>query len=157
IARAIREQAPDAVDLGTALTIDAMAATLERLGPIDHLCWIAPATSEVDLDELVGGREQDLLRVFRAIKALLRLGYGYRRLGVTLITTRAVSVQGEPVLNPLHAAMHGLIGSLAGEYPNWQVRCIDLDDGPILPPAAEWCVVPPDTRGDAWAWRNRRA
>ena len=107
-------------------------------------------------DELVDSREQDILQLFRAIKALLQRGYGYRPMGVTLITTRAVPVHGEPVINPLHAAMHGLVGSMAGEYPNWRVRCIDLDDGTTLPSAPEWFGLPPDPRGDVWAWRNRR-
>ena len=59
VARAVRAQVPDAVDLGTAHTVDTLAAALEGTGPIDHLFWVAPPGGAA-LDELVDGREQSV-------------------------------------------------------------------------------------------------
>jgi len=56
--------------------------------------------------------------------------------------------------------MHGLLGSLAKEFPHWQIRLIDLDepraaDGrPANLPLDDLLARPPDPEGNAWACRG---
>ena len=56
---------------------------------------------------------------------------------------------------PADAALHGLFGSLAKEYPNWLVRIADVEIGVEWPLEAIF-GLPFDARGDAWVWRRRQ-
>src|SRR5262249_12119487 len=125
-----------------------------RCGDVNHLFWIVPPSADVALasDAMLLCQEAGVFNGFRLIKALLALGYGTRQLGLTVLTeqTRAV-VPGERA-RPAHASVHGLVGSLAKEYPQWQVRLIDL------PSHGEWPVarllsLPPHPQGYVLAYR----
>ena len=68
------------------------------------------------------------------------------------LTWRSQAVNRGEWIDPTHAGVHGLIGSLAKEYEEWQVRLVD---GP--PPDETFLDgllrVPADPRGGAWAYR----
>jgi NAD(P)-dependent dehydrogenase (short-subunit alcohol dehydrogenase family) len=66
--------------------------------------------------------------LFRWTKALLALDHGDRELTWTLVTFRAFALAADDPVDPAQSGLHGLAGSMANEYPNWQIRAIDLED-----------------------------
>ena len=135
-------------------SIAALRAKIETFGTLDHLCWVlAEGPTEATPGAFVEAQERGVLFFFRAVKALLELGYGRRDLGLTIVTHRAVAVDSSEVPDPAHASLHGLVGSLTKEYTHWQVRLIDTDQ--ITPDfVAALFRVPPDQFGDAWVHRS---
>lgn len=130
---------------------------LQELPSIDHLFWIAPLVhlSHVADEKLIQSQEEGVLHCFRWLKALLQLSYGNKRLGCTFITTQAQQIHTTDPLNPAHASLHGLIGSLAKEYPSWQVRLLDL---PLQEPwpLRQLLTLPSDQSGRAWVYRQQQ-
>ncbi len=70
-----------------------------------------------------------MLQVFRLLKALLSLGYGAKELGWSIITFQAQAVRSADPVNPIHASLHGFVGSMAKEFPRWHIRLLDLETG----------------------------
>jgi polyketide synthase PksN len=157
--RAIKQFYPGAQTPGIQAgdTIDTIAQKLEACGSIDHILWIAPycALESLAADALIEEQEQGVLQLFRTIKALLGLGCGTRKLGWTVITTQTQALHGNDAVTPTHSSMHGLIGSMAREYPHWKVRFIDLAAGGNWP-LTDISTLPPDPLGNAWVYRARQ-
>ena len=145
-----------ALTINSHAPIDAIAKELEEQGSIDHLVWIAPnknvSLSSLGTSDIIQEQTQGVLQVFRIIKALLSLGYAERDLAWTLITEQTQAVRIDDQVNPTHASVHGLIGSLAKEYPHWKIRLLDMDDRPW--PIQEIFSLPYDARGNARAYRD---
>ena len=112
-------------------------STIAILGELDHVVWLASS---------------DVLSLFRLIKALLARGYGTREFGLTAITTQALAVHDRDPNDATHAAVHGLAGSLAREYPAWTVRALDVAAAAPWPAPDMWRV--PALRGESHAWRG---
>ncbi|MBG9944735.1 SDR family NAD(P)-dependent oxidoreductase [Brevibacillus formosus] len=136
-------------------TIEEIVDRLEELGSIDHLVWIAPfdAIDSLADHRLIAGQDQGVILCFRTIKALLRLGYGRKELGWSVITVQSQPVRHTDVVNPCHASIHGLIGSMAKEYPNWKIRLLDVEA------ESEWPLddmlrLPRDRQGRPWVYRQ---
>ncbi|GED59055.1 SDR family NAD(P)-dependent oxidoreductase [Brevibacillus formosus] len=136
-------------------TIEEIVDRLEELGSIDHLVWIAPfdAIDSLADHRLIAGQDQGVILCFRTIKALLRLGYGRKELGWSIITVQSQPVRHTDVVNPCHASIHGLIGSMAKEYPNWKIRLLDVEA------ESEWPLddmvrLPRDRQGRPWVYRQ---
>lgn len=144
-----------ALEIGATDTIDAIVRKLKALDSIDHVFWTAPyhAMETLADDALIEEQNQGVLQVFRMIKALLSLGYGKRELGWSVITTQTQAIHGNDLVNPTHASLYGLIGSMAKEYPNWKVRVSDLQADVDLP-IAEIFSLPADAQGNALAYRG---
>ena len=152
-----RHPQAQALDIQPSDTIEVISHKLTAHGSIDHIMWIAPDHPLASLtdDALIQGQNRDVLQVFRTIKALLRLGYDAKDLGWTIITTQAQSIHKNDPVNPTHASLYGLVGSMAKEYPNWKVRLIDMQaDHPWL--LDDIFTLPPDPQGDAWAYRDQK-
>nr|WP_185923356.1 SDR family NAD(P)-dependent oxidoreductase [Lysinibacillus sp. SDF0063] len=132
-----------------------LARKLELSGPIGHLIWIAPDDSiEIAQSEaMLEAQREGVLFLFRTIKALLALGYGMKPLRWSIITVRTVQVYRGEAIKPAHASLHGLIGSMAKEYPNWSVCLADMETDNSWP-LEELFALPPDARGDGWAYRS---
>jgi polyketide synthase PksM len=143
------------LEIGPTDTIEEIAGKLEALDSIDHVFWIAPhhAMESLADDALIEEQNQGVLQVFRMIKALLSLGYGKRDLGWSVITTQAQAIHNNDRVNPTHASLYGLIGSMAKEYPNWKVRVSDLQ-ADVDQPIAEIFLLPTDAQGNALAYRG---
>ncbi|MCX8131980.1 MAG: SDR family NAD(P)-dependent oxidoreductase [Clostridia bacterium] len=137
-------------------TMDEIARKLEVCGSIDHILWIAPYNplKSLDDDALIEGQNQGVLQVFRIIKALLSLGYADRDLGWSLITTQSLSIHKNDLVNPVHAGIQGLVGSLVKECQNWKIRLIDLEAGCNWP-VEDIVTMPPDPRGEPWVYRRK--
>ena len=155
---ALREVYPNAhpLDFHSGATIEEMASQLNGLAPLQHIVWIAPEWTLKGLTEesLIQEQTQGVLQIFRLVKALLASGYGARELGLTVITTQTQAVRKKDVIYPAHAGIHGLIGSLAKEYPNWKIRLLDVEAGCDWP-IQEMFMLPVDIQGDALAYRGK--
>jgi acyl transferase domain-containing protein len=136
---------------------DDIAGKLSAVGGIDHLVWIAPHEPLASLaeDHIIADQERGVILAFRAVKALLALGYGSRNLGWTVITVKTQPINSHDPVNPTHASLHGLVGSMAKEYANWKVRLIDVEH----PADLAWdrlFTLPIDPQGDAWVCRDNQ-
>jgi acyl transferase domain-containing protein len=90
--------------------------------------------------------------MFRLIKALLDSGYETLKLEWSIITVGTQSIGKNDRVNPTHASLHGLIGSMAKEYPNWKVRLVDMEDG-CRWPIKDILSMPFDSQGNPIAYR----
>jgi acyl transferase domain-containing protein len=123
---------------------DTREQLIERLHgahSFEHLVWQVSST-----------QAKPAVMGLKLIQALLALGYGGRALELTVVTRRAQAVWPQDGADPEQASVHGLIGSLAKEYPNWRLRLLDLPDGKHLS-LAELLSQPVNAAGDARAWR----
>ena len=136
--------------------IEKMVSQLNALAPVQHLVWIAPdGTMQSLTDEaLIQDQTLGVMQIFRIVKALLFLGYGNKDLGLTVITTQTQAVHKKDSVNPTHAGIHGLIGSLANEYPHWKIRLLDLEEGQDWP-IHEMFTLPFNVHGDALTYRGK--
>lgn len=128
---ALADLYPDAVlvPLADASLADYQAPLQAHPG-LAEVLWLAPAAADhgVDGPGWDAAQRHGVVALFRLIKALLSQGYGQQPLVLTLITDQAISTRpGEPC-RPDHAAVHGLAGALAKEYPHWRVQLADLAD-----------------------------
>ncbi|HKP96343.1 MAG TPA: SDR family NAD(P)-dependent oxidoreductase [Fibrobacteria bacterium] len=139
-------------DADTESLAAALSAALEGAG-FDHLLWMAPDLAEAEEPaSLIQDQERGVLEVFRLIKALLHLKYGQRELRWTLITGRTAAVRPGETLHPAHAGMAGLAGSLAKEYPRWQLGWLDVDSLESI--TARACLTAARNGGEGLAWRG---
>ncbi len=153
----VRRWLPQArsVALPAGAGIDAIGAAL-RSTPFEHLLWIAPdvmagSPAPQDPQHLIADQETGVLAVFRLAKALVA-AHAATPLEWTLVTRRTQRVRpGDPVA-PAHAAVAGLVGSLAKEYPHWKLRLVDIDDAASFP-LAQALSLACDPQGDGHAWR----
>jgi hypothetical protein len=116
----------------------------------NHFVWVTTRGKASERDVLQA-QWQGVLGCFRLIKALLSLGYDSRELSLTAITTQAVGLHASEWVDATHAGIHGLVGSLAKEHLQWQVRAVDLSA------AVSWnevCRIPADGRAEVWAHRE---
>ncbi|MEW9701804.1 SDR family NAD(P)-dependent oxidoreductase [Paenibacillus sp. SI8] len=137
-------------------TIEEMAEKLEGYGSIDHIVWIAPShTLESAASEAcIADQDRGVIHLFKVMKALLHLGYDARVLGWTVMTIQAQPIHKNDAVNPAHASVFGLIGSMAKEYPNWKTRLVDLEAGCEWP-VQDMFALPSDPRGEAWIYRSK--
>ena len=124
-------------------------------GAIEHVVWLVPASEAADVtdERLIIEQSQGVLSGLQFIKALLRVGYETKNLAWTVVTRQTQAVGRNESIRPSHASVHGLIGSLAKEYPHWKIRLVDL------PSTVEWPLdailsLSADAQGDAWAYRT---
>jgi len=155
---AILERQPDArlLPIEPGDGIERMRQAIAAWGEVGHIVWIVPPHHPDSMadDSLLAGQEGGVLFGFRLIKALLAEGYGEKPLVWSVITIEAQAIHDGELASPTHAAVHGLIGTMAKEYSHWQVRLVDL------PSAGEWpwrdlATLAADPHGNAWAWRGR--
>jgi acyl transferase domain-containing protein len=126
------------------------AATMAKLRPSDQLLWIAP---NAQTERLAEQQEGGVIAVFRTVKALLDAGIGHQSLQWTLITQNTQRVEPADAIDPAHAGIAGLAGSIAKEYPNWNLRVLDLEA--LTSVTAEECLSAPfDKQGNALAHRR---
>jgi polyketide synthase PksL len=147
-----------ATPISSLSTVEIIEETLRHCS-FDRLLWIAPdvirrnGRSRADGEAIIGPQETGVLAVFRIVKALLHLGYGDRELRWTIITGYTQYVSDGSRTQPANAAIFGLIGSLAKEYPQWKLSLIDVDSLEFLS-AGECLSIAPDERGNGLAYRN---
>ncbi len=117
---------PDITSLDSA---EQMAETLKAQGSFQHMIWAAPdhpIPSVYDADT-ADGQEHGVMQLFRLVKSLLLLNFDTEQLSLTICTFQAQPIHEHDEVNPSHASIHGLAGSLAKEYSNWSIRLFDLE------------------------------
>ena len=119
----------------------------------DELLWIAPDVTGPLASDPIAAQQEGVFFLFRTVKALHALGLAQRKLQWTLVTARTQRVTTTETLQPAHAGVAGLIGSLAKELPQWDVRLLDVDSLASLS-ARDCLVLPFDKQGDALAYRR---
>ncbi|MCY8132189.1 hypothetical protein MOC33_25075, partial [Bacillus spizizenii] len=126
-----------------------IANQLEALGPFDHIVRLSPSrVTEGEVgDDMIEAQDQGVIQMFRLIKAMLSLGYGEKAISWTVVTANTQCVDQDDVVDPSDAAVHGLIGSMAKEYPNWQTKLIDVKNHEDLP-VFEIFSLPADQEGN---------
>lgn len=144
-------------EMNPADTISEITAKLEAFGIVDHIVWVAPAdpSTSVEDEKLMERQEQGVIPLFRVIKAFIGLGYSAHSLGWTVITFDTQEVNESRKVDPSHAGIHGLVGSMAKEYPSWNIRMIDLEAG-YQWPVSEIFALPADRRGHPWVYRKQQ-
>ncbi|MER6405749.1 SDR family NAD(P)-dependent oxidoreductase [Streptomyces viridosporus] len=136
-------------------TVDGLRERLARGGHYDGVVWVASggATVLLESEDLITRQEEGVYAGFRLAKALLALGYDKRDLEWTALTVRSQGVVDTDRVDPTHAGVHGLLGSLSKENPRWRVRLADVeavrDD--VLRQALR---LPVEPSGDSWANRG---
>jgi acyl transferase domain-containing protein/ubiquinone/menaquinone biosynthesis C-methylase UbiE/acyl carrier protein len=137
--------------------IEQMRQTIASWGEIGHVVWIVPdhRPDSVDDESLITAQRDGVLFCFRLIKSLLAEGYGDRPLAWTVITTGTQAVHAEETASPAHAGVHGLIGSMAKEQTDWDVRLIDLPSSGSWP-WRDLLALAGDPHGNAVAYRDHR-
>lgn len=132
-----------------------IAQRLQAQGPVRHVVWIAAEnTIESPADEAwIGEQERGVLQVFRLIKAFLQLKYGGQPLEWTLVTVQSQPIHSCDPLKTAHAGVHGLAGSMAKEYPGWQIRAVDLEAGREFP-VEDMFRLPAEPQGNSWVYRT---
>jgi polyketide synthase PksM len=153
--RALRQSRPSSrfLEIRPRETVDSLAEQCGAHGEIDSVLWVAPEVPSAGLSgaKLLEEQEVGVFHLFRLLKALLRAGYGAKALRWTVITSRCARVRENDPVDPTHAGVHGLVGAMAMEYPDWRVRLIDVD--------GEWSEeglthLPAASDGKAWALRD---
>ncbi|MFP5391495.1 MAG: SDR family NAD(P)-dependent oxidoreductase, partial [Gammaproteobacteria bacterium] len=121
LAAALREQWPQAV------VQDAFGdAGAQRW---DHIVWVANDAAPADYESMLAEQEAGVHALFGAIKAQLGAGHGAHALSWTIVTSGCQALNDSEAIDPTHAGMAGLAGTLASEYPLWTVRSVDLARG----------------------------
>ncbi|MES2824534.1 MAG: SDR family NAD(P)-dependent oxidoreductase [Pseudomonadota bacterium] len=130
----------------------------------DQLLWIAPdvvaksndeskSQYQASNDQMVAQQEQGLIALFRIIKSLLELDYANKDLQWTIITGQTQAVKKAARITPTHAGVFGLIGSLAKEFPHWNLTLLDVDSLELL--TANKCLaLVGDKEGNGLAYRQ---
>ncbi|WP_255298559.1 SDR family NAD(P)-dependent oxidoreductase [Brevibacillus dissolubilis] len=134
--------------------ISDIAKKLASYGAVDHMFWIAPHQPQsLSDEELLDEQNRGVIQLFRTVKAMLQLGYSDKRVSWSIITSQAQHVHKQDDVNPSHASLHGLAGTMAKEYPNWAIRLIDLEAGRPWP-GHHIFTLPANRLGHAWAYRR---
>ncbi|MCY7808516.1 amino acid adenylation domain-containing protein [Bacillus spizizenii] len=156
--KAVQRQFPFAEELYIEpnASIHEIASQFETLGSFDHIVWLSPSRvteSEVG-DEMIEAQGQGVIQIYKIIKAIHSLGYGEKKMSWTVVTADTQCVDQHDIVDPVDAGVHGLIGSMAKEYPNWQTKLIDVRQHEDLP-VSEIFSLPIDQEGNTWAYRNQ--
>jgi acyl transferase domain-containing protein/SAM-dependent methyltransferase len=142
------------LELPATASLETIQAALQAQDGIDHLFWIAPDEAPgLEDDGLIEAQERGVLACLRVVKALLALAYGARPLGWTIVTAGTQAVLRHEAVRAAHAGVHGLVGSMAKEYPRWKVRLLDLQADGAWPLDA-LLRLPAEAHGNALAFRQ---
>ncbi|WP_130909149.1 beta-ketoacyl synthase N-terminal-like domain-containing protein [Pseudomonas mucidolens] len=122
-------------------TAERLGARLQAQARWQQLVWRVPVS---DNAPIMG---------FRLIQALFALGYDRQPLRLTVLTEQAHALEPREQVDPCHASVVGLMGTLAREYPHWQLRLIDLPAGQFIAPDT-WLHRQADPQRNVQIWRD---
>lgn len=116
------------------------------------------------LNELEQSQQQGLLSLFRLFKAIIVHKLG-DRLRLKVLTNKVYQVKSDETIDPRTSALQGFTASLAREYPQIDVSCLDIDlndfsDATSITEQRIWVAPilsePPHPLGEAIALRQGR-
>ena len=118
----------------------------------DHLCWLAPRHQPLDPDE-----GSPVLALLAFVQHVLAQGTAHLPLEWTIVTCRGQATHAAESVDPHQAAVHGLAGTMAKEYPAWRFRVVDMAAGDAAFAGegfAQMMGLKPDRRGRPWVSRT---
>ena len=93
---------------------------------IDHIIWIASMGKPKDDPYDPELHSEAILSFFGFVKHMLHCGLDTKSIRWTIVTRGgALVIPGEAV-TPAHAGLHGLVGSVSKEMPEWSFKTLDL-------------------------------
>lgn len=127
------------------------------IGHVNNVLWLMPKSSGRPLlsETIVEDQQKGVLFCFRFLKALLTLGYGEKKLSLTVVTFQTQAVFHNGKADPCHSGIHGFIGVIAKEYPSWAIRLVDLDIQDVFDVDSVFSL-PANVQGSAIAVREGR-
>ncbi|MFT4924855.1 MAG: acyl transferase domain-containing protein, partial [Phenylobacterium sp.] len=138
-------------DTSTEQLIEQLAA----LKSVEHIVWMTEQQSEepMDLADVLPCQHSTLLALFRLFKAADSLFDDAIPLHWTVITEQSHSMYSDQPLQLSYAGLHGFVGSLAKERPQWKMRLLDIEQHQQWPSINE---TTPGFSDDAkpMAWRE---
>ncbi len=94
----------------------------------------ADSGTPMGINSLEGAEQKGVRSLFHLVKALIHTGHDQNPLCLKVLTSDALPVfQGEP-LQPFAASLHGLTRSMAKEFPDWEIACVDLSMADVTDP-----------------------
>lgn len=111
-------------------TVKDYVTIIKSYQEISHICWV---TSHDHTTQTVGSFKDELLHVFAFVKALIELNYAKKAIHFTLLSKYSCTVGEHEQSEPYASGLAGFVGTLAKEYPLWNVSLIDADDYASIP------------------------
>jgi len=117
-----------------------------------------------NLEVLEESQLQGIVSLFRLFKGIISHNFT-NPLCLKVLTNRAYQIKSEEAINPLTASLQGFTSSLAREYPQLEVSCLDIDLDDFATEATEekrqtWVAPiltePPHPQGEVVALRRGR-
>ena len=97
------------------------------IGTIYFLGGIEVEPVEVnDLQALEQSQQRGVLSLFRMVKALTQSQFGQRPIELKVITNDVHQIIDEDIVKPFAGSLFGLCKSMAKEYPQWDIACVDI-------------------------------
>nr|ADA69237.1 trans-AT polyketide synthase [Nostoc sp. 'Peltigera membranacea cyanobiont'] len=143
--------------IATDADIHDLVEQLKLLGRIAHIIWVGGSNSARHNfpENLLVNQASGLVQVYRLLKAAAVI-YGNEGLQWTAIALQSQAVFCDEDPDPTQAGIHGFIGSIAKEFPQWKFRLLDMASPADT--SYKWPVpemfVPFDADVRSLAWRN---
>ena len=151
------------ISLSTDAGVEDIVQQINQVGQIAHIIWVGSSNlEELDFPESVLiNQASGLLLFYRLLKAVVVLGYEQNLLQWTVITLQSQAVFCAEDIDPTHGGMHGFIGSVAKEFPQWRFRLLDMESMETTSssvsctwPVREMFALPFDPEIRTLAWRD---
>ncbi|MGD2087049.1 MAG: SDR family NAD(P)-dependent oxidoreductase [Candidatus Aminicenantes bacterium] len=113
-----------------------------------------------DWQALDRSQERGVFSLFRLFKRLSAHGLTQQSLRLKVLTNDVFAVGGNDCIKPYGASLHGLVKSMAGEYPQWGISCMDIsfcaggDQGMLDTLVKQVTLEPPHPRGETVVFRE---
>ncbi len=113
----------------------ALDGCIEKLGNIQTVYYLGGIQSEErgngNLEVLELSQERGVLSLFRLIKSLSSRGFIPKPLRLKVITNDVYQIRSGEQVRPYAASLIGLTKTMAKEYLDWQISCIDINGDTI--------------------------
>ena len=108
-------------------SLDAFVGSLECIHTIYFLGGLESRALDIDdLDSLEESQECGVLSLLRLVKSLSKHGFRQKSIELKVVTNDVHRVVPEEMTRPYQASLHGLTSSVAKEYPQWHISCVDI-------------------------------
>ncbi|MBD2610773.1 SDR family NAD(P)-dependent oxidoreductase [Nostoc punctiforme FACHB-252] len=143
------------ITIATDADINDIVEQLKVLGRIAHIIWVGGSNSARHNfpENLLINQASELLQIYRLLKAAAVI-YENEGLQWTVITLQSQAVFCGEDPDPTQASIHGFIGSIAKEFPQWKFRLLDMpspaDTSYKWPVPEMFVAFDADVRSLAW-------
>ncbi|MGD9209728.1 MAG: SDR family NAD(P)-dependent oxidoreductase, partial [Desulfobacteraceae bacterium] len=129
------EKAHNNAQTTTLSNLDELNSCLERLRSLDTVYFLGGFRNRsldlTDLKVFEECRTQGIYALFKLIKALSRFGFTESLQHLKIIVNDVSKISDEAIANPFAGSLLGLATTIAKEYPQIKVSCIDIEGEPF--------------------------